>query len=206
MRVATVTEEKVSLEASRLEDIRLASSKMTGSERRAFQAEMALKYCPVSHPGPAVSSHSRSADVVSRNRHYALEVRQSFAKLPAPMQQIAEVVEGVWVIRAQRNGLAIGRLGFIVTAGLRQQVAEVVEGIRVVRAQRDGPLNMLNRGLVLPALGLSQPCQVPGVGVVGPRTGQSLIGRVGGSESPGPMVDLISHALLPSPDRAAIAP
>jgi hypothetical protein len=45
MRVATVTEEKVSLEASHLEDIRLASSKMTGSERRAFQAEMALKYC-----------------------------------------------------------------------------------------------------------------------------------------------------------------
>jgi len=45
MRVATVTEEKVSLEASHLEDIRLASSKMKGSERRAFQAEMALKYC-----------------------------------------------------------------------------------------------------------------------------------------------------------------
>ena len=45
MRVATVTEEKVSLEASHLEDIRLASSKMTGSKRRAFQAEMALKYC-----------------------------------------------------------------------------------------------------------------------------------------------------------------
>jgi hypothetical protein len=45
MRVATVTEEKVGLEASHLEDIRLASSKMTGSERRAFQAEMAVKYC-----------------------------------------------------------------------------------------------------------------------------------------------------------------
>jgi hypothetical protein len=28
-----------------VEDIRLASSKMTGSERRAFQAEMAVKYC-----------------------------------------------------------------------------------------------------------------------------------------------------------------
>jgi hypothetical protein len=33
MRVATVTEEKVSLEASHLEDIRLASSKMTGANR-----------------------------------------------------------------------------------------------------------------------------------------------------------------------------
>jgi hypothetical protein len=43
--VATVAERKVSLEASHLEDIRLAASKMTGRERRAFQAEMALKYC-----------------------------------------------------------------------------------------------------------------------------------------------------------------
>jgi len=45
MRVTTVTEQKVGREASHLEDIRLASSKMTGSERRAFQAEMAVKYC-----------------------------------------------------------------------------------------------------------------------------------------------------------------
>jgi hypothetical protein len=45
MKVATVSEEGVSLEASHVEDIRLASSKMTGSERRAFQAEMAVKYC-----------------------------------------------------------------------------------------------------------------------------------------------------------------
>ena len=45
MKVATASEGKVSLEASHVEDIRLASSKMTGSERRAFQAEMAVKYC-----------------------------------------------------------------------------------------------------------------------------------------------------------------
>lgn len=45
MGVATVAERKVSLEAVHLEDIRLAASKMTGAKRRAFQAEMALKYC-----------------------------------------------------------------------------------------------------------------------------------------------------------------
>jgi len=45
MKVAMVSEGGVSLEASHVEDIRLASSKMTGSERRAFQAEMAVKYC-----------------------------------------------------------------------------------------------------------------------------------------------------------------
>ena len=44
MGVATVAERKVSLEAEHLEDIRLAASKMTGARRRAFQAEMALKY------------------------------------------------------------------------------------------------------------------------------------------------------------------
>ena len=45
MRVATVAESKVSLEAVHIEDIQLASSKMTGADRRAFQAEMTLKYC-----------------------------------------------------------------------------------------------------------------------------------------------------------------
>ena len=45
MKVAMASEGGVSLEASHVEDIRLASSKMTGSERRAFQAEMAVKYC-----------------------------------------------------------------------------------------------------------------------------------------------------------------
>jgi len=45
MEVATVAAGKVSLEAIHLEDIRLAASKMTGAKRRAFQAEMALKYC-----------------------------------------------------------------------------------------------------------------------------------------------------------------
>ena len=45
MGVATVAARKISLEAEHLEDIRLAASKMTGARRRAFQAEMALKYC-----------------------------------------------------------------------------------------------------------------------------------------------------------------
>jgi hypothetical protein len=35
----------VPLSASQIEDLRLASSKMTGVERRSFQAAMALKYC-----------------------------------------------------------------------------------------------------------------------------------------------------------------
>lgn len=33
------------MEASHLEDLKLAASKMTGPERRAFYAEMVLKYC-----------------------------------------------------------------------------------------------------------------------------------------------------------------
>ena len=34
-----------SLDPNQLQDLRLAASKMTGAARRAFQAEMALKYC-----------------------------------------------------------------------------------------------------------------------------------------------------------------
>ena len=34
-----------SLSASQIADLRLAASKMTGPERRAFEAEMTLKYC-----------------------------------------------------------------------------------------------------------------------------------------------------------------
>ena len=33
------------LSAYQIEDLKLASSKMSGAERRAFQAAMALKYC-----------------------------------------------------------------------------------------------------------------------------------------------------------------
>ena len=33
------------LSASQIEDLRLASSKMSGVERRSFQAAMTLKYC-----------------------------------------------------------------------------------------------------------------------------------------------------------------
>jgi len=45
MKIATVRESKASLEACHVEDIQLASTKMTGAERRSFQAEMAMKYC-----------------------------------------------------------------------------------------------------------------------------------------------------------------
>jgi hypothetical protein len=45
MKVATVATSGISLEAGHIEDIQLASTKMTGADRRAFQAEMALKYC-----------------------------------------------------------------------------------------------------------------------------------------------------------------
>ena len=33
------------LSSSQIQDLRLAAAKMTGAARRAFQAEMALKYC-----------------------------------------------------------------------------------------------------------------------------------------------------------------
>ena len=38
-------EEAVQLTKSQIEDIRLASTKMHGFSRRAFQAQMCLKYC-----------------------------------------------------------------------------------------------------------------------------------------------------------------
>ena len=38
-------ESQQSLEPSQIADLRLAASKMTGPKRRAFQAEMAVKYC-----------------------------------------------------------------------------------------------------------------------------------------------------------------
>lgn len=41
----TLSLPRQSLSASQIEDIRLAASKMRGADRRAFQAEMALKYC-----------------------------------------------------------------------------------------------------------------------------------------------------------------
>ena len=45
MKLTTVGESGMCLEAGHIADIRLASSKMTGAQRRAFQAQMALKYC-----------------------------------------------------------------------------------------------------------------------------------------------------------------
>jgi hypothetical protein len=41
----TLSLPRQSLNTSQIEDIRLAASKMQGADRRAFQAEMALKYC-----------------------------------------------------------------------------------------------------------------------------------------------------------------
>lgn len=41
----TLSLPRQSLSTSQIEDIRLAASKMQGEKRRAFQAEMALKYC-----------------------------------------------------------------------------------------------------------------------------------------------------------------
>ena len=39
---------QAALSAAHLEDLKLAASKMLGAERRAFQAEMALRYCDAS--------------------------------------------------------------------------------------------------------------------------------------------------------------
>lgn len=43
--MSSVTKSAPSLSASQIEDLRLASSQLTGAKRRAFQAEMTLKYC-----------------------------------------------------------------------------------------------------------------------------------------------------------------
>ena len=44
-RLQTVTESQPSLSQSQIEDLCLAASQLTGTKRRAFQAEMTLKYC-----------------------------------------------------------------------------------------------------------------------------------------------------------------
>ena len=44
-RQDSTLESHQSLRPSQIADLRLAASKMTGPTRRAFQAEMALKYC-----------------------------------------------------------------------------------------------------------------------------------------------------------------
>ena len=45
----TTLKSQLSLSASQIADLRLAASQMTGPERRAFEAEMTLKYCE-GHP------------------------------------------------------------------------------------------------------------------------------------------------------------
>jgi len=44
-----ILQSRSSLSASQIVDLRLAASKMTGPTRRAFEAEMTLKYCE-GHP------------------------------------------------------------------------------------------------------------------------------------------------------------
>ena len=45
LRHGSIFSSKSPLSADRIADLRLAASKMTGAKRRAFQAEMTLKYC-----------------------------------------------------------------------------------------------------------------------------------------------------------------
>jgi hypothetical protein len=68
MKVATVAEGEISLEAGHIEDIRLASTKMTGADRRAFQAAMALKYCG-GHPRRAEDVFGWSRQAVRLGLH-----------------------------------------------------------------------------------------------------------------------------------------
>jgi hypothetical protein len=119
MRVATVTEEKVSLEASHLEDIRLASSKMTGSERRAFQAEMALKYCRGSarcaedifgwsREAVRLGLHEKRTGIVSLGHHAFYGAKMWEKKHP-------EVAQALWALadsHAQQDPILRTTLSF----------------------------------------------------------------------------------------------
>ena len=119
MGVATVTEEKVSLEASHLEDIRLASSKMTGSERRAFQAEMALKYCRGSarcaedifgwsREAVRLGLHEKRTGIVSLGHHAFYGAKMWEKKHP-------EVAQALWALaesHAQQDPILRTTLSF----------------------------------------------------------------------------------------------
>jgi hypothetical protein len=136
MRVATVTEEKVSLEASHLEDIRLASSKMTGSERRAFQAEMALKYCRGSarcaedifgwsREAVRLGLHEKRTGIVSLGHHAFYGAKMWEKKHP-------EVAQALWALadsHAQQDPILRTTLSFTPPDGRGSHQAVASAGI-----------------------------------------------------------------------------
>ena len=159
MEVTTVAEGKVSLEAIHLEaihleDIRLAASKMTGANRRAFQAEMALKYCSGSarraedvfgwsRQAVQLGLHEKRTGIVCLGHHtFCCGAKLWEKKHPEVAQALWELAES----HAQQDPT------FRTTLSFSRLTAE--EAIKQLRAQgfadevlpsRSGMSNVLNR-------------------------------------------------------------
>jgi hypothetical protein len=92
---------QASLSSAHVDDLKLASSKMLGSERRAFQAEMAVRYCNTS-PRQAELVFGWSRNTVELGLHerrtgvVCLSAQAAFAGNKLWEEKHPEVAQALW--------------------------------------------------------------------------------------------------------------
>lgn len=91
------------LSASQIEDLKLASSKMTGAERRSFQAAMAVKYGGGSARQPErVFGWNRDTVELGLNERrtgvMCLGAQSAYCGSRAWEEKHADVAEALWVL------------------------------------------------------------------------------------------------------------
>ena len=90
-------------DAGHVEDIKLASTKMLGAERRSFQAEMAMKYC-AGNPRQAEDLFGWSRQAVSLGLHerrtgiICLSPQSAFAGDKLWEEKHPEVADALWIL------------------------------------------------------------------------------------------------------------
>jgi hypothetical protein len=103
MRLADVPAKETLANAGHLDDLKLAASKMSGPERRAFQAAMALKYCAGSpRQAEAVFGWSRRAVELGlheqRSGVICLSAQSAFAGGKLWEEKYPEVADALWAL------------------------------------------------------------------------------------------------------------
>jgi hypothetical protein len=98
-----VSENQAVADVGHLDDIKLASSKMLGAERRAFQATMALKYCAGSpRQAEAVFGWSRAAVKLGlhekRTGIVCMSARLAFSGDKLWEEKHPEVADALWAL------------------------------------------------------------------------------------------------------------
>jgi hypothetical protein len=99
---------RIVAETAHIDDLKLAASKMLGAERRAFQAEMALKYCGGcarqaetlfgwSRRAVELGLHEKRTDIV------CLSAQSAFAGDKLWEEKHADVADALWAL-AQAHG------------------------------------------------------------------------------------------------------